>query len=178
MTTTVANILIGAICLSVCVTQSGICVAQTSTQDSSSYPKRRYGADLVDCDNVTKIVFVSFFPCLRTDCDTDFKASEKLGECDLLAEAAAYLAVDRVNQDPDILTNITLELYPIYIPAISESVTVSELNIVCYGNFSFEGDYFHGLVEKWDFAEKGFADCLLVPPTVHRAFEPLRKIFL
>ena len=130
MTTTVANILIGAICLSVCVTQSGICVAQTSTQDSSSYPQRRYGADLVDCDNVTKIVFVSFFPCLRTDCDTDFKVSERLGECDLLAEAAAYLAVDRVNQDPDILPDITLELYPIYIPAISESVTVSESSTV------------------------------------------------
>ena len=106
--------------------------ANTEAEDSSSYyySRRRYGAESVDCQNVTKIVFVSFFPCLRTDGDTDFKASERLGECDLLAEAAAYLAVDRVNQDPDILPNITLELYPIYIPTSEESNTVSNMSYI------------------------------------------------
>ena len=74
---------------------------------------RRYHADTINCQQVDEIAFIGFFPCLRTD-GADFKASERLGECDLLAEAAAYLAVDRVNQDPDILTNITLRLRPVY----------------------------------------------------------------
>ena len=97
-------------------------IAQKIRREPSSYHQRHYGAETVDCQNVSEIVFVSFFPCLRND---KFTASEKLSECDLLAEAAAHLAVERVNQDPDILPNITLKLYPIYTPNSKESLTVS-----------------------------------------------------
>lgn len=90
---------------------------------SSSYPQRRYSARSVDCQNVSEIVFLSYFPCVRSN--SDFVALNKLDECDLLAEAAAHLAVDRINQDPTILPNITLKLYPMYIPSGNTFITVS-----------------------------------------------------
>ena len=40
---------------------------------------------------------------------------------------------------------------------------------------SFEEEKLHELVEKWDFTEKTFVDCLLVPLTVHEAFEHSRR---
>ena len=98
-------------------------LAQGNTRDpEDSYPQKRYFAEDIYCENVTEIVFVGFFPCLR---NANFVTSEKLSQCDLLAEAAAYLAVERVNQDPTILTNITLRLHPIYIPQSNDSITVS-----------------------------------------------------
>ena len=67
-----------------------------------------------DCQNVTEIVFVGVFPCLRRR-GSNFAARQNISECDLLAEAAAQLAVERVNADPDVLPNITLRLYPTYV---------------------------------------------------------------
>ena len=100
------------------------CEARRSTGYSgSSYPPTRYNAGNVDCQNVSEIVFLSYFPCLRNN--SKFVALDKLDECDLLAEAAAHLAVDRINQDPTILPNITLKLYPMYIPSDNTSITVS-----------------------------------------------------
>ena len=98
-------------------------MAQRSGRDPSSYPQRRYGAEAVDCQSVSEIAFVSFFPCFRNENFT--LTSEKLSECDLLAEAAAHLAVERVNQDPHILPNITLKLHPVYTPNSKELITVS-----------------------------------------------------
>ena len=90
-------------------------LAQRSMLDNPSFLDRqqtRFFASSVDCQNVTEIVFVGVFPCLR---DSSFAALKDISECDLLAEAAAYLAVERVNQDPDILPNITLRVHPIYV---------------------------------------------------------------
>ena len=85
---------------------------------------RRYDADLVDCQNVSEITFLGLFPCLRNT--SSFEASDNISECDLLVEAAARLAVERVNQNPNILHNITLKLYPIYVPNRRESHAVSD----------------------------------------------------
>lgn len=98
-----------------------IVVAQRHTY----YSQRHYNADSINCQNVTEIVFLSFFPCLRQN-GSGFEASKSISGCDLLAEAGAHLAVERVNQDPDVLPNITLKLYPIYVPNNgSNSLTVS-----------------------------------------------------
>ena len=94
-----------------------------SAPTMNQYPKRHYNAGYIDCRNITEIVFLSFFPCLRND--YGFDAPESIRECDLLAEAAAQLAVDRVNEDPTILPNITLQLYPVYVPSGKGSLTVS-----------------------------------------------------
>ena len=76
----------------------------------------RYDASRIDCQNVTEIVFVGVFPCLRRP-GSNFTARQNImiSECDLLAEAAAQLAVERVNADPDVLPNITLRLHPTYV---------------------------------------------------------------
>lgn len=103
-----------------------ICVILAQRQTSGAYySQRHYNAHSINCQNVSEIVFLSYFPCLRQN-GSDFDASKSIRECDLLAEAAAYLAVERVNEDPNILPNITLKLYPIYVPNNgSESLTVS-----------------------------------------------------
>ena len=95
---------------------SALTQPRSQRQDSTSFLRhqRRYRADSVDCPSVTEIVLIGFFPCVRND--SNFTALEKLSECDILAEAAAHLAVDRVNQDPTILPNITLRLHPVYTP--------------------------------------------------------------
>ena len=103
-----------------CHMHTGLAQGQSS---HTYYPQRRYNADIIDCQNVSEIVFLSFLPCLRND--SGFEASENISECDLLAEAAAHLAVERVNQDPNTLHNITLKLYPIYVPNGKGSFTVS-----------------------------------------------------
>ena len=84
--------------------------------DRATRYQRRYGANAVRCQDVREIYFTAFFPCLRnmgTE-PAEVAASGRLGDCDLLAEAAAHLAVERVNRDPTILPNITLKLFPIY----------------------------------------------------------------
>ena len=88
------------------------------------YSPRHYNADAINCQNVSEIVFLGFFPCLREN-GSDFDALKSISECDLLAEAAARLAVERVNGDPDILPNITLKLHPIYVPNGGNFLTVS-----------------------------------------------------
>lgn len=107
-----------------------LCLGGTVTQVNIDYVKeddealRRYDADFIDCQNISEIVFLGFFPCLRQN-GSELLPSESIHECDLLAEAAAQLAVERVNADPDILPNITLTLYPIYVPSNRESQAVS-----------------------------------------------------
>ena len=83
--------------------------------------ERRFGADGIRCRNVTEIVFVAFLPgpCFSNDTDNSTSRGETdgasgVGECDFLVEAAARLAVDRVNQDPTVLPGITLRLHPVY----------------------------------------------------------------
>ena len=87
-------------------------LAQRSNPSFRDRNQMRFDASSIDCQNVTEIVFVGFFPCLR---DASFEASKSISECDLLAEAAAHLAVERVNGNPDILPNITLSLHPTYV---------------------------------------------------------------
>ena len=116
-----------ALCLNMNLTLG---TAQDSLGELDNQPLRRYNADFVDCQKISEIVFLGFFPCLREN-DSDFEASENMiRECDLLAEAAAYLAVERVNRNPDILPNINLSLYPIYVPSGRESQAVSDNNII------------------------------------------------
>ena len=91
---------------------AGVICSQQDDPVSRFRHQRRYHASRVDCQKVTDIVFVGFFPCVRDD--SNLTAPEKLNNCDLLVEAAAYLAVDRVNNDRTILSNITLRLLPIY----------------------------------------------------------------
>jgi hypothetical protein len=87
---------------------------------------RRYDAESIDCHNISEIVFLGFFPCLRqNDSSGQLLPSESIRECDLLAEAAAQLAVERVNADPATLPSITLRLNPIYVPSNRESQAVS-----------------------------------------------------
>jgi hypothetical protein len=87
---------------------------------------RRYDAESIDCQNISEIVFLGFFPCLRQNNSSGHLfPSKSIRECDLLAEAAAQLAVERVNVDPTILPNITLRLNPIYVPSNRESQAVS-----------------------------------------------------
>jgi hypothetical protein len=81
----------------------------------------RYDASSIDCQNVTEIVFVGVFPCLRGE-DSNFVASQNISECDLLSEAAASLAVDRVNQDPDVLPDIKLRLHSTYVSTDEVSI--------------------------------------------------------
>ena len=90
-------------------------LAQRSLLDNPNFRDRnrvRFDASSIECRNVTDIIFVGVFPCLR---DSNFVAQKNIGECDLLAEAAVHLAVERVNQDPDILSDITLKLHPTYV---------------------------------------------------------------
>ena len=90
-------------------------LAQRSLLDNPNFRDRnrvRFDASSIECKNVTDIIFVGVFPCLR---DSNFVAQKSISECDLLAEAAAHLAVERVNQDPDVLPNITLKLNPTYV---------------------------------------------------------------
>ena len=121
----------------VCLSVLNLLVCHTGkAQRDTSYPQRRYKAEVVDCQNVSEVVFLSFFPCLQgRDTSSRLTASEKLSECDLLAEAAAHLAVERVNQDPDILPNITLKLHPIFIPKSEELVTVRHWCYQCKHRF-------------------------------------------
>ena len=83
--------------------------------------ERRFGASGIRCQDLREIVFVAFFPgpCLSNNTeshtlDGGVDGASGVGECDFLVEAAARLAVDRVNQDPTVLPNITLRLHPVY----------------------------------------------------------------
>ena len=107
----------------------GMSQVNINDMEGDNMPSRRYDADMVDCQNVSEIVFLGFFPCLRQN-GSGFEASKNISECDLLSEAAARLAVERVNGDPDVLPNITLKLYPIYVPSKRASQAVSKSSII------------------------------------------------
>jgi hypothetical protein len=103
-----------------------MCIVPAQQQTTGTYySPRHYNADAINCQNVSEIVFLGFFPCLRQNNGSGFEASRNIKECDLLAEVAAQLAVERVNADPDVLPNVTLRLYPIYIPSVGNPLTVS-----------------------------------------------------
>ena len=117
-------LLLRIVWLTGCVVLSGGAAPQRhETARSCDYLRRRYNGDAVNCQNVSRIVFLGFFPCPR---DVDVPASEKLRDCDLLAEVAAQLAVERANEDTTILPpGVELELYPIHVPDSVESTMVS-----------------------------------------------------
>ena len=108
----------------VCIVSLAGCVASSGAGAQRRYEtgsKRHYNGDAVDCQNVSRIVFLGFFSCPR---NVDVPASEKLRDCDLLAEVAAQLAVEWVNEDTTILPpGVDLELYPIHVPDSVESTT-------------------------------------------------------
>ena len=71
------------------------------------------------CENATEnVVFLGFVPCSLSDGINGTR--DLLAECDLLVQAALELAVERINQSPDILTNTTL-----HVLQISDSSEVS-----------------------------------------------------
>ena len=49
--------------------------------------------------------FLGFFPCPYRD----------LNECDMLTMSAVELAMDKINQDPHILSCFKLELLPVFV---------------------------------------------------------------
>ena len=49
--------------------------------------------------------FLAFFPCPYRDLD----------ECDILTMSAVELAMDKINQDPHILSCFKLELLPVFV---------------------------------------------------------------
>ena len=51
--------------------------------------------------------FLGFFPC-SPDSNRD------LNECDMLTLSAVDLAIDKINQDPNILSCFKLELLPVF----------------------------------------------------------------
>ena len=51
--------------------------------------------------------FLGFFPC-----SPDSKRA--LNECDMLTMSAVELAIDKINQDPNILSCFKLELLPVF----------------------------------------------------------------
>ena len=113
--------------MSVSILAFPIVAQRVSNRPSPVRSQLRYNALSIDCQNVTEIVFVGFFPCLR---GSSFEAPKNISECDLLAEAAAHLAVERVNQDPTVLPNITLSLHPIY--SSTDKVLLKACVIVCF----------------------------------------------
>ena len=66
-----------------------------------------------DCQNVTDIAFLAFYPCSLGVGDAA-SVLEELEQCDLLTPAAINLAVERVNQASGILPDgSTLRVIPV-----------------------------------------------------------------
>ena len=53
------------------------------------------------------LYFLGFFPC-SPDSNRD------LNECDMLTMSAVELAIDKINQDPNLLSCFKLELLPVF----------------------------------------------------------------
>ena len=71
-----------------------------------SYPQRF----LYNCTSEEvkhSLRFLGFFPC-SSDSNRD------LNECDMLTMSAVELAIDKINQDPNILSCFKLELLPVF----------------------------------------------------------------
>ena len=52
--------------------------------------------------------FLAFFPCSPY-------SNRDLNECDMLTMSAVELALDKINQDPNILSCFKLELLPVFL---------------------------------------------------------------
>ena len=67
------------------------------------------------CKNATEnVVFLDFVPCALNGSSVSMLAvREILEKCDLLVQAAVQLAVERINQRPDILANKILHVHDV-----------------------------------------------------------------
>ena len=67
------------------------------------------------CKNATEnVVFLDFVPCaLNGSSVSMLTVREILEKCDLLVQAAVQLAVERINQRPDILANKILHVHDV-----------------------------------------------------------------
>ena len=67
------------------------------------------------CRNATETVLLNFVPaCALNESSVSMltaTAREILDRCDLLVEAAMHLAVERINQSPDVLANTLLHVH-------------------------------------------------------------------
>ena len=64
--------------------------------------------------NVTEIVFLALYPPCSEEARSSSSELERLEQCDVLAEAAIDLAVERINHDPSILPEgATLRVIPV-----------------------------------------------------------------
>ena len=91
--------------------------------------------------NVPNIPFLVFIPCLE-DNGVTRPTSERLDDCDLLARAAVSLAVERVNQNKDILPNSSVTVVPLSVtlntPETEQSASVSSVKVMQYHTINLE----------------------------------------
>ena len=74
---------------------------------------------------VQNVTFLLFVPCWQeTDGIHRSAALERLDDCDLLARAAVSLAIERVNENRDILVPSYLRTVPLF-PEFNETISVS-----------------------------------------------------
>ena len=68
-----------------------------------------------DCQYAAKtnVTFLVFLPC-NQEVNGPTASAATLEECDLLTRAAVDLAIEKVNQDQDVLTNSTLSMAPLF----------------------------------------------------------------
>ena len=57
-----------------------------------------------NCSNLTLVHFLSYFPCVNVS------SEEELKRCDIFAYVAATMAVERINRDPEVLSNARAEV--------------------------------------------------------------------
>ena len=67
------------------------------------------------CRNATETVLLNFVPCALNELSSvsmpTATTREILDRCDLLVQAAMHLAVERINQSPDVLANTILHVH-------------------------------------------------------------------
>ena len=67
-----------------------------------------------ECRDIANVTFLTFIPCPQGFSDNGTSIHEWLDHCDLLTRAAVELAVERVNQNENVLNNSLLRVTPLY----------------------------------------------------------------
>ena len=86
------------------------------------------------CRNTTETVLLDFVPCALNGSSRSMltaTAREILDRCDVLVQAAMHLAVERLNQSPDVLANTILHVHNVTVQPL-DFTKVSIIIIVHY----------------------------------------------